>query len=143
MYAEVLVEYGVKSLDRSFTYHVPKDLKLKVGMKVLVPFGKTVINGFVTNITKTTDVENIKDIISITNENLVLNKELLELGHYIKEKTLCSLITSYNTMFPSSMKVKNIKHNYDLYDSFIDLKDETGANLFIESNKRSKKAMNY
>ena len=39
MYADVLVEYGVKSLDRTFTYKIPYELKdkLKVGMKVLVP----------------------------------------------------------------------------------------------------------
>ena len=41
MYAEVLIEYKVKSLDRSFTYEVPERLRdiIQVGMKVSVPFG--------------------------------------------------------------------------------------------------------
>ena len=41
MIAEVLVEYRVKSLDKTFTYKIPDFLrdKLKVGMKVKIPFG--------------------------------------------------------------------------------------------------------
>ena len=142
MYAEVLVEYGVKALDRTFTYLIPPVLteKLKVGMKVVVPFGKTTINGFVTKLKTQTDVENLKEIISVTNESLVLNGELLALGEYIKEVTMCSLITAYNTMFPSSMKVKDIKHNYALYITYIELTDEKNAQSFIVNNKRSTKA---
>ena len=42
MYADVIVEYGVKSLDRTFTYLIPEKFKnkLKIGMKVVVPFGR-------------------------------------------------------------------------------------------------------
>ena len=43
MEAEVLIGYGAKIIDKAFSYDVPKILedKLKVGMKVVVPFGKT------------------------------------------------------------------------------------------------------
>ncbi len=141
MYAEVLVEYGVKSLDRSFTYLIPETLKetLKIGMKVVVPFGYTIINGFVINIINETKTEDLKEIISITNEEFSLNKELLELGKYLKETTLCTLITAYNTMFPSSMKVKDIKHNYNLYNTYLKLKDKNKALLFLKNNKRALK----
>mgnify|MGYP006896824561 CR=1 FL=1 len=59
MYAEVLVQYGVKSLDHTFTYIIPESLRnvLQVGMKVFVPFGKQEINGFVTKIKDTTETE--------------------------------------------------------------------------------------
>lgn len=52
MYADVLTEYSAKAIDQTFTYKVPEHLlgKLKKGMKVLIPFGQTKINGFVTNI---------------------------------------------------------------------------------------------
>ena len=52
MYAEVLIEYSAKSIDKSFTYIIPPHLEgvIKVGMKVLVPFGPNTINGFVTKI---------------------------------------------------------------------------------------------
>ena len=50
MYADVLIEYNAKAIDQTFTYIIPDTLKkdLKVGMKVLVPFGNKIINGFVT-----------------------------------------------------------------------------------------------
>ena len=52
MFAEVLIEYSAKSIDKTFTYKVPEHLQsvIKVGMKVLVPFGPKTINGFITNI---------------------------------------------------------------------------------------------
>ena len=138
MYAEVLVQYGVKSLDRTFTYIIPDTLKakLKVGMKVIVPFGNQKINGFVIKIKDNADYDKLKEIISISNENLILNEELISLGHYVKEKTLCTLITAYNTMFPSSLKIKTINSNYNLYDIYIILKDINKAKEIILDNKR-------
>ena len=40
MYANILIEYPVKTLDKTFTYIIPDDFKntIKVGMKVTVPF---------------------------------------------------------------------------------------------------------
>ena len=49
MIASVLIEYSVKLLDKTFDYVVPASLQneIKVGQKVLVPFGKTEVEGFV------------------------------------------------------------------------------------------------
>lgn len=139
MYAEVLVEYNVKSLDRAFTYLIPYSLKdkLKIGHKVVVPFGNTVINGFVINITNNKITDELKEIISITNEEFYLNKELMDLGLYLKDSTLCTLITAYNTMFPSSLKIKDIKHNYNLYNTYLKIKNKDIALEYINNNKRA------
>ena len=42
MYASVIVEIGVKAVDKTFDYKVPSALinDIKVGMRVKVPFGK-------------------------------------------------------------------------------------------------------
>ena len=52
MYASILIQHKVKSLDHTFTYHIPDSLidKLDVGMKVYVPFGSSKINGIVLDI---------------------------------------------------------------------------------------------
>ena len=127
MYAEVLVQYGSKSLDRTFTYKVPENLigKVKKGMKVSIPFGRQSINGFVLNIKDSSDLDNLKEITGIINENYSLNDELMELGKFIKNKTLCSLITAYQTMLPTSLKVNNSKEDYTLYDVYVKLTDNT------------------
>ncbi len=141
MYAEVLVEYGNKSLDKTFTYIVPSSLKLKKGMKVLVPFGNKTINGFVINLLNETTIDyELKSIVSIVSESLILNEEMLNLGNYIKEKTLCSLITAYQTMLPSSLKVKTNNKNYELFDSYIVLNNNMDyVDRYILDNKKNKK----
>ncbi|HHX33428.1 MAG TPA: primosomal protein N' [Mollicutes bacterium] len=139
MYGEVLVEYGVKTLDKTFTYIIPNHLKdkIQIGMKVIVPFGTLNINGFLINIKDSTEIEELKEIISISNEEFILNEELLKLGKYIKEKTLCTLITAYNTMFPSSLKIKTISSNYNIYDTFLKIKDKEKVKMYINEHKRA------
>ena len=143
MEAEVLIGYGAKIIDKAFSYDVPKNLedKLKVGMKVVVPFGKTTTNGFVINIKNKTSENELKSITSIADETFVLNDELLKLGKYIKETTLCSLVTSYQCMLPSSMKIKNIKSNYQKYDEYLILNSRDLAKDFIKNNARKKRAL--
>ncbi len=143
MYAEVLTEYSAKSIDKEFTYLIPSNLqnRLKVGMKVIVPFGKTTINGFVVNIKDNTDTQNLKEIIDIQNEDFILNEELLSLGKYIKENTLCSLITAYQCMLPSSMKVKTIKSNYQKYHEYLELVSKENTLDYINNYPRRTKQL--
>ncbi len=142
MYANVLVQYGVKSLDHTFTYHIPDHLidMVTVGRKVSVPFGHQNINGFVVSITNDDLDGEFKDIIDVVTKELKLNDELLALGKYIKSKTLCSLISAYQTMLPTSMKVNNSKEDYSLKKTYIELGDD-GERIdeFIKNNKRSTK----
>ena len=123
MYAEVLIEYRVKSLDRTFTYVIPDYLRdvIKPGMKVTVPFGMgdDTINGFVTKIKNETDQGNLKSIIAVVDSFLVLNKELLELGYFMKNTYLCTLISAYQTMLPTSLKIKNNTSNYQKYTTYL------------------------
>ena len=52
MYVDVLVELKAKKIDKTFTYLVPENFKdkVKIGIRVLVPFGKQTLEGFVLNI---------------------------------------------------------------------------------------------
>ncbi len=144
MYADVLIQYGVKSLDHTFTYHIPSAFigQLDKGMKVSVPFGKQNINGFVLKIhdnAPTGDYE-VKDITNIITKELKLNDELLQLGYYIKNRTLCTLISAYQTMLPTSLKVQNNKENYDLMLTYVKInKDNQTVDEYIKNNKRSLK----
>ncbi len=124
LYANILIEYPTKRIDKYFTYKIPDNLvnALKVGMKVKIPFGNKVINGFVMNINDTFNEEyELKEIIDITNKELILNKELMELGEYISNNTLCPKIMAYQAMLPDSLKIKDIKHDYNSYKSYISL----------------------
>ncbi len=142
MYANVIIEYPVKSLNKMFIYKVPEKLQdvIQVGMKVYVPFGKSEVFGFVVELKNTNDTDyELKEIIRIDNEELVLNKELMDVGKYLSNITLCNLITAYQTMLPSSLKIKSQKHNYDIYDEFIIIKDINKVDDYIEQYKNRKK----
>ncbi|MBR6133566.1 MAG: primosomal protein N' [Bacilli bacterium] len=143
MYADVLIEYNAKSVDKSFTYLIPNDLKdiIKVGMKVIVPFVNKKIYGFVINIKDIyEDSYELKSIDSIVDPNFVLNDELMDLGKYLQERTLCTKIVAYQTMLPSSMKVKEQKSNYSKYLVYVELnKDIKDIDEYIEKYPRRKR----
>ena len=108
MVAEVLIELKAKNIINTFSYLIPSDLNVEVGMRVLVPFGKQKLEGFVLRIEKNKDVDyELKEIIEVIDENPVLNSEMLELGKYISKKTLCNLISAYQTMLPAALKAHN------------------------------------
>ena len=84
MVVGVLVELSNKNIDRVFDYKVPNDLidKVKVGVRVSVPFGKMTIDGFILEIKEDSDRE-LKEILLIKDEDIILNDELLsELPDY-------------------------------------------------------------
>lgn len=110
MIAEVIVDVTTKAIDRPFDYRVPdrfKDL-VKAGMRVVVPFGPRKIQGFVTKVKDETDIKtgNIKEIVDLFDISPVLTDELLELSHWLTEKTLSYHITALQSMLPAAMKAK-------------------------------------
>ena len=139
MYALVLIEYSSKMLNKEFTYKIPDNMKVNVGNKVKVLFNKKTINGIVTSIISETDVENLNEIVEVVNPDIYLNEELLKLGKYLSDVTFCTLIKAYQTMLPSSLKVKDVKNNYDKYDEYLVInKDKDDIMNYINNNKRSK-----
>lgn len=141
MYAEILIEYNNKTIDKTFTYLIPTILrdKIKVGMQVRVPFNKKIINGFVLKIDNDFQSNySLKEIDSIVLENFVLNKELLQLGKYLKNITLCSLVSAFNTMLPSSLKIEK-NHDYSKYKTYIELnKSSLEIEVYLKAIKYPK-----
>ena len=140
MYAEVLIEYPTKKIDKYFTYKVPDVLRSKItrGMKVKIPFGQKEIQGFVINLKdEYQDSFALKEIINIVDEELILNDELMDLGLYIKDKTLCPLISAYQTMLPPSLKISDDKTNYNFYKTYLVLnKEKEDIQNYLQSYKK-------
>ena len=109
--ADVLVELKAKNIDKTFSYSIPSEMNVQVGCRVLVPFGKQQLEGFVLKIHNKKVEYSLKDILKLVDEQPVLNQELLDLGKYISKKTLCNLISAYQTMLPTALKAKK-KYRY-------------------------------
>lgn len=122
MYVSVLTQIGAKAVDQTFFYHVPKLLEnnIKIGVRVRIPFGNMILDGFVLGISDNSSYNNskIKDIINVIDEEPVLNKEMLLLGKYMSDNLLASLSSCYQVMLPKALKAEvksNIKIKYDRY----------------------------
>ncbi len=140
MFADVLVEYPVKSLDKAFTYEVPKkDIGIiKIGMKVLVPFNKRNINGIILRLHNNKPEYNTLSIISILNKDFYLNDEQIKIAYYLSESTLCPLITAFQAMLPPALKIDKNK-DYKLYDIYVYLNKDDIVNKYILEHKTAYK----
>lgn len=140
MFAKVIIEYQIKSLDKTFTYIVPDKLIdiIKVGMKVLVPFANKKVNGFILSIENSSSSEyQLKEIISILEPELVLSEELLKLGTYMRDTLFCTTISAYQAMLPTSFKIKTQKSNYNNYEKYIVLnKNKEEIQKYINENPK-------
>ena len=110
MIAKVLVEINNINVDKTFDYIVPFKYieKIKIGMRVKVPFASRELEGFVLDLVNSTDDNyELKEIISIVDEEPILNNELLHLGQFMSKKYFSTLISCYQTMLPKALKAQN------------------------------------
>lgn len=110
MYANVIIQYGNKAVDREFTYVVPSCFReqIKVGHRVRVLFNNREIEGFVLSLFDKYDGEyELNEIIDLVDEMPILNDEMLYLGKEICDKTLCSKISAYQVMLPKALKASD------------------------------------
>ncbi|MDR4946331.1 primosomal protein N' [Neobacillus cucumis] len=106
--ASVIVDVPTKQTDRAFDYIIPDQWKgtIQPGMRVIVPFGPRHIQGFVVGLKSESNVNKLREIIEPMDLKPVLNDELLELGNWLTEKTLCFKIFAYQVMLPAALKAK-------------------------------------
>lgn len=110
MIAKVLVEINNINVDKTFDYIVPFEYieKIKIGMRVKVPFASRELEGFVLDLVNSTDDNyELKEIISIVDTEPILNNELLHLGKFMSKKYFSTLISCYQTMLPKALKAQN------------------------------------
>lgn len=107
MVVGVLVQLASQNVDKIFDYSVPKELEnsMQVGIRVLVPFGRQTLEGFVLEIKDSSPLE-LKEVYSVVDYDIVLNDELLALGKEIQKDTLSTLISAYQVMLPKALKAK-------------------------------------
>lgn len=148
MFAKVLVEIKAQKIDKTFTYSIPNTFidKVKVGIRVLVPFGRQMLEGFVLEISNNEELEyEIKEIKEVIDDEPVINSEMLELGSFISKNTFTNLICAYQTMLPSALKAKNGLIVNKKYVTFLELIDNNFEGktiaarnvlkLFVDKNK--------
>lgn len=89
-YANVVFPVPV---EHAFTYRVPEEFRasVKVGQRVLAPFGRRRLTGFVVELTESTDLTELKEIADVLDAEPVFANELLQLCRWIADYYVCPL----------------------------------------------------
>ena len=113
MYADVIVNLSVKSIDRPYTYRIPADLEDKVvpGTPVMVPFGNggRVIKGFVIGVRARAALsdDRIKDIGGICEKSNEIEEKMLVLAAWMKEQFGSTMNEAIRCCVPVKDKIEN------------------------------------
>ncbi|MFA8437552.1 primosomal protein N' [Pueribacillus sp. YX66] len=112
MIAKVIVDVATSQTDRPFDYKVPNQWTsiIERGMRVIVPFGRRKVQGFVIDFQEESDISKLKSIDELLDLEPVLTSELLELGFWLSDHTLCFSVTALQAMLPVALKVHYKKH---------------------------------
>ena len=110
--AKTALSNTAPSFDKEYSYSVPEELweTIKPGARILVPFGRGNRKrlGFVTRLYESESRDPaLKSIISIVDEEPLLNDEALKLVFWLKENTFCTYYEAYRTIVPTG-------YGYDL-----------------------------
>ena len=107
-FASVIVDVPAMQTDRAFDYKIPDEWQelITPGMRVIVPFGPRKVQGFVIETKNHPDFNRLKPITELLDLTPCLTPELLQVGHWLTEKTLCFKISAFQVMLPAAMKAK-------------------------------------
>jgi primosomal protein N' (replication factor Y) len=94
---------------KTFTYSVPGEMEeaLAIGKRVLVPFGKRKVTGYVTEITDLSERENLKNIIEILDKRPLFTKEDLKFYRWVSDYYMHPLGKSLREILPGGIDVKS------------------------------------
>lgn len=113
LFAKVIVDIAHADVDRLFTYHVPEDMSLQLGQRVVVPFGagNKPTEGFVLALLD--EIEpvkyQIKAILRTLEPFSVLSKEQIALAYWIQESYRCVLVDALRLMIPAELRGGRVK----------------------------------
>lgn len=97
-------------LDQSFTYVVPGELQdeVRVGSRVLVPFGKRRLTGMVVGYASEPEEEvELKDILDVLDEEPSFSDELLRLTRWIADYYVCSWGEAIRAALPAGTEIES------------------------------------
>jgi primosomal protein N' (replication factor Y) len=125
-YAEIIIDHKSTSVDRRFTYNIPKELvdDANIGVRVVVPFGRynKPTMGIIVEKTESLKSEfKTKDILQILDDKPLISKERLDLAEWIKEEYLCTGFESLQPLLPPGdfrdiSTIVLVKNDFERYD---------------------------
>ena len=111
MIAEIIVDVLSSNVDRVYDYKVPENFSLQVGGRVVVPFGKRIIEGFVIKIKEFSDLpdEKLKTVLRKIDDSPLILPEFIELMHFMVRRYNIKLVDALRLFVPTELRTGKIK----------------------------------
>ena len=153
MIAEVIVEVLNSQVDKIYDYIIPKTEKRDItGFRVLVPFGKRRVEGFVVGVKDKSKLscEKLKEVYKIFDERIIL-PEMIELANFMCGKYNLKMVDCLRLFIPAILRGEKDKHlkikEYSLSKNYLENYDKINKNAkkqfeFVEFLKINGKTSN-
>ena len=112
IFADIIVDVSVKSLDRPFQYLVPEEMVADavIGASVIIPFGKgnREMKGYIIGLSGTAkyDIHKTKSVLRVEKQGVVAESHLLSLAYWIKENFGGTMNDAIKAVMPVRKEVK-------------------------------------
>lgn len=110
---EVYVDSPTISLDKPFDYRVPIDIEGRVqpGQRVFVSFANQFKAGIIWRVHHKVQIkDNVKPILSLIDDGVVLTDEQLQLAAWLCERYACTMNDALSSMLPGAFRVRGNMH---------------------------------
>ena len=157
LFANVIIDVTSEALDKPFVYLVPDELrdKIKIGDKVIVPFGKSnkQVEGFVINILNrdnflnsdsykndaffknNNSINEIKYILNLAEKKISINSILLNIAKFMSEEYMTIFSKCLKTVLPVKRVVNKNKKQTDAIFKYETDFDDKNIKLTNEQTK--------
>ena len=134
-FAKVIVDIASSLVDKVFDYYFC-DENYQKGMRVLVPFGNRVIEGYIIDISDTCVYEEnkIKRIIRAIDTFPCIHDDQFKLASFMKEKYNIGMCDCIRLFIPAEMRQGKVK---DLEITYLYLADEDKAKLYLSTLRKT------
>ncbi len=111
MIAQVIVDISNSEVDRVFDYAIDDFPDAKEGFRVMVPFGRMNIEGYIVQLKDRTDCppEKLKKIASVLDPYPVINEELMQVCRFMVDKYHLRMVDVLRLCLPSQMRTGKVK----------------------------------
>ena len=137
-FAQVAINLPVKNIFKQFTYKVPEQLDfLAEGWRVVVPFGKQLLEGFIVGEDKQVDTSlEYKEIVDTLGTEPWFDEEMLTTAHWMAEYYMCSLAEVLRLFIPGKKSIVTvsrytINNEYEIGDEVVLKTDPEGMKRLI------------
>lgn len=110
-YARVIVDVAHSDVDRLFDYILPDGMEAVPGMRLRIPFGHRMREGYLLEIRNETDVpqDKLKQVSAVIDPEPVILPHLVDLARFIARKYHCTMAEALRLMIPAQMRGERVK----------------------------------